>query len=114
MSKFEETYSGDFDKFLEVMNREILNTSVSATYEDGSDYEKNGVRCAVRVYERYSYIGGNRLSASITAIGFNGEIEVSAITTGGSNALMFKINTIGEDSFLDKIIEALETAAGEC
>ena len=114
MAKFEGSYVGDFDQFLEILNDEILSGSMSASFEDSSEFEMNDVRCAVRVYERYSYSGGNRLSASITAVCHDNDIEVSAITTGGSSALMFKINTLGEDSFLDKVAEAIETAGKEC
>ncbi len=36
------------------------------------------------------------------------ELFVSAITSGGSQATFFKINTIGEGTFLDKAIEIIE------
>ena len=40
----------------------------------------------------------------------NGEdpIKLSAITAGGSQAVFFKINTLGEEAFLDKLIELLD------
>ena len=34
-------------------------------------------------------------------------LKLSAITSGGSNALFFKVNTWGEEAFLDKIKELL-------
>lgn len=34
-------------------------------------------------------------------------IHVSAITAGGSQALFFKVNTWGEEAFLDKLRELL-------
>ena len=69
--------------------------------------EADGVRCAVRVYERYSWTGGNRLSMSLTLFGSGSELQLSAITSGGSNAMFFKMNTIGEDAFLDTIANLL-------
>jgi hypothetical protein len=36
-----------------------------------------------------------------------------AITSGGSQAMFFKINTAGEESFLDAAIVAIQTATGE-
>ena len=35
---------------------------MSASFEDESYVQRAGVRCCVRVYERYSMAGGNRLS----------------------------------------------------
>ena len=44
---------------------------------------------------------------SVTLFGSGDKLKISAITSGGSNALFFKINTWGEDAFLDKIKEIL-------
>jgi len=61
------------------------------------------------VFERYSMMGGNRLSLTLTLFQ-NGDspIQLSAITAGGSQAVFFKVNTLGEESFLDDIKELLE------
>ncbi|MBQ5905147.1 MAG: hypothetical protein IIW88_04700, partial [Clostridia bacterium] len=76
--------------------------------EDSSDFTIGDVRCSVRVFERYSYMGKNRVSLSITLlqVGSN-PIQLSAITSGGSQAMLFKINTLGEESFLDLLKEIL-------
>lgn len=37
----------------------------------------------------------------------NGDFRLSAITSGGSQAVLFKINTWGEEAFLDKLKEIL-------
>ena len=39
--------------------------------------------------------------------GSDGVMHLSAITAGGSQALFFKINTWGEEAFLDKLREIL-------
>ncbi len=36
-----------------------------------------------------------------------GPIYLSAITSGGSQAVLFKVNTFGEEAFLDKLRELL-------
>ncbi len=66
------------------------------------------VRCAVRVYERFSYVGNNRVSLNLTLLGKGEEIFLSAITAGGSQAVFFKLNTFGEEAFLDKLVELVE------
>ena len=103
MAKLEKRLCGDFDAILARLDEGILSGSMSATLEEQSDFELNGVRCAVRVYERYSWTGGNRLSMTLTPFGSGSELNLSAITSGGSNAVFFKMNTIGEDAFLDTI-----------
>ena len=100
MAKYERRFSGDFYSALSALHDGILNGSASATYEDGSDCAAGDVRCAVRVYERYSLAGGNRVSLNLTLVGNGQDLFLSAITSGGSQAVFLKLNTIGEESFL--------------
>ena len=108
MAKLEQTLKGNFRQILSNIENGILNGSVSASLEESSDFYDNGAKSSVRVFERYSYLGGNRLSMSVTLFqNGDGPIRLSAITSGGSNAVFFKINTWGEDAFLDKLREIL-------
>lgn len=108
MAKLEKTVNGDFYQLLHKIEDEIMNGSVSASLEDSSDFRSGDARCSVRVFERYSYAGGNRVSLSVTLFqNGDGPINLSAITAGGSQALFFKINTWGEEAFLDKLRELL-------
>lgn len=108
MAKYETTLNGNFDEIIHRIEDGILHGSASASLEDWSDFEIDSVRCAVRVFERYSYMGGNRVSMNVTLFGKDDTVEVSAITSGGSQAMFFKINTFGEEAFLEKIKEILE------
>ncbi len=112
MAKYEKRLTADFDSFLRYLHDGILNGSMSASYEDGSDWTSNGMRCAVRVYERYSWTGSNRVSMNLTLAGIGNNLFLSAITSGGSQAVFFKINTIGEGSFLDCVIQLAEDYGG--
>ncbi len=109
MAKLEHTFKGDFDIVLEKIERGVLSGSSSASLEDSSDFRIGDARCSVRVFERYSFTGSNRVSLSVTLFqnGENDELKISAITSGGSQAVFFKINTIGEEAFLDKLREIL-------
>lgn len=109
MSKYERTFNGNFDRFLNHLHDEITRGSLSATYEDGSDISLGQVRMAVRVYERYSMLGGNRVSLNVTVLGQQDNLFISAITSGGSQAMFFKINTLGEDAFLNVCINSVES-----
>ena len=109
MAKLERTICGDFDEVLDRLHDGVMNGSATASYEEGSDYEHNDFRCAVRVYERFSYMGGNRVSLNMTLAGKGEELFLSAITSGGSQAVLFKVNTWGEEAFLDTIRELVDS-----
>ena len=107
MAKYVKQVTGDFDAILEHLHQAVLGGSMSASYEDGSDYSQGDFRCAVRVYERYSWTGGNRVSMSLTLAGANGSYFLTAITSGGSQGTFFKLNTFGEEAFLKTIAGAI-------
>ena len=108
MAKLERTLNGDYNSILKRITDGIMGGSVSASLEDSSDFRSGDARCSVRVFERYSYAGGNRVSLSVTLFQ-NGDdaIHLSAITSGGSQAMFFKVNTWGEEAFLEKLEELL-------
>ena len=110
MAKAERTLHGDFLNILNTLTDGILNGSASATLEDESFFKSGSALCAVRVFERYSYSGGNRVSMTLTLFqgGPDEPIQLSAITAGGSQATFFKLNTWGEEAFLDKLLELLD------
>jgi hypothetical protein len=53
-------------------------------------------------------IGSNRVSMNITLVGNGNDLFITAITSGGSQAVFFKINTLGEESFLKQAINIVE------
>ncbi len=111
MAKFETVLKNrTFDEWIQRIENGILGRSASATLEDKSDFiaPDGRSKVSVRVFERYSAIGGNRVSLNLTFYqDETGEIHLSAITSGGSQAVFWKINTIGENSFLEVLKELL-------
>ena len=108
MAKLEQKINGDFRQVLQTIEDGIMSGSASASLEDSSDFRSGDAKCSVRVFERYSYSGGNRVSMSVTLFQSGNEpVHLSAITSGGSQAMFFKINTFGEEAFLDKLRELL-------
>lgn len=109
MAKLTRTINGNFDAVLRKVVDGVLNASVSASLEDEWDVQEGDTRCAVRVFERYSYTGSNRVSMSVTLVQTGGgPVRLCAITSGGSQAMFFKVNTWGEESFLDTLRDALK------
>ena len=108
MAKLEQIVNRNFDELLSSIENGIMTGSVSASLEDKTDFISGAARCSVRVFERYSYMGGNRVSLSVTLFqSADGPVHLSAITSGGSQAMFIKINTFGEEAFLDKLRELL-------
>jgi len=103
MAKYERDLKGNFDDFLNYIHQGIIGGSISASFEDGSDWLNGEDKVSVRVYERFSWIGSNRVSLAVTLVGQGDSLFLSAITSGGSQAIFFKINTWGEQSFLEKL-----------
>ncbi len=109
MAKFEIEKNGDIDQLAGRIQDIVLGGSTSASLEDSSYFGEGGAQCRVLVFERYSFLGGNRVSMNVTL--FKGSpdspVKISAITSGGSQAMFWKINTFGEQSFLDQLAENL-------
>lgn len=113
MAKFERHFRGNFHTILDFCDRTIQEGSASISLEDSSDWSRGNTRVAVRVYERYSITGSNRVSLSLTLVSDDNDLFISVITSGGSQAMVFKINTFGEQAFLDTIAEPLERYLSE-
>lgn len=110
MAIYTRYIDGKFSETLDKIHDGILNSSMSASYEDGSDWGKDDVKCAVRVYERYSAFGGNRVSLNVTLVGTDGDLFLTGITSGGSQAVFFKINTVARTRFLTVLSACLNKA----
>ena len=109
MAKLEATLHGNFSAILNAIDTAVLEGSFTASLEDESHFQSSSGRCVLRVYERYSALGGNRVSLNLTLVGSGRELFLSAITSGGSQAMFFKINTWGEEAFLDRVRELIES-----
>ena len=107
MAIWKRTFRGDFDALLRKVEKTVLDGSVSATLEDEADYVTPQGRCSIRVFERYSYTGGNRVSMNVTLFQAGEEIHLCAIASGGSQAVFWKVNTWGEETFLDTLKQGL-------
>ena len=108
MAKYERRLKGDLNQLLNWLHADITQSSVSASFEDGSDVTMGETKMAVRVYERFSMIGKNRVSLNLVLLGNGDDLFISAITAGGSQAVLFKINVFGEEAFLNICQKSVE------
>lgn len=107
-----EQLSGSADALAEHLDAEITRGSISASIEHGEVLSIGDARMVLRTYERYSMTGSNRVTLSVSILAVGDRMQVALTTSGGSEAMFFKINTFGEASFMDMAIEALGTFAG--
>lgn len=112
MGKYQLSLSGrDINTVMSIVHSELLQGSLTCELNSASNFTGKNVRCCVRVYERYSIFGQNRVSLTLTYFQEDGgPVEVSAISAGGSQALFAKINNVSEEAFLNefrKIIHKL-------
>ena len=109
MAKIEAELRGNFDIILMDLHNTVMRASRSASLEESSEIVVGSTRCAIRAYERYSYFGKGRVSMNVTLFQTDDRIFVSVISTGGSQAVFFKMNTIGENSFLNTIRPTIDS-----
>lgn len=106
MAKQEYRINADFEAVAKAAGSAGLDSGTTSNAENGSDFASGDFRCAVRIFERYSAFSGSRVSLNVTVAGRDGDVFVSAITSGGSRAMVFKIDTVGEESFLEAFHQA--------
>jgi hypothetical protein len=108
MAQYHRELTGDLDSFVAYLDRAIPQGSVTAKYEAGSDSRVGDAGMVVRVYERFSALGGNRVSLCVSILSVGDRMALSAVTAGGSQAMFFKINRFGEDAFLQQAVRTIE------
>ena len=113
MAKYECVIPGSygFEETLRYFHDHLSSSSFTASFEDGSDYRSGNLRVATRVYERYTLLGENRLSMTVTLASAGDEIFASAITAAGGGGLV-KVWGWGENSYLEHFIDAAKMFEG--
>lgn len=99
--------TGSADRLAAHLDDAITRGSVSASVENRDERTIGDARMILRTYERFSTIGGNRLTLSVSILAVGNQMEVALTTSGGSQAIFFKINTFGEEAFMTRGLEAL-------
>ena len=111
MAIFQHRATGDLDDFVRHLDSQVLGGSVSASREASYDETLGGARMVVRVYERFSGFSSGRVSLNVSVLESAGELAICAVTSGGSRAMFFKVDTVGEGSFMAKAQQAITSFA---
>ncbi|MCL2090507.1 MAG: DUF6054 family protein [Micrococcales bacterium] len=107
MARVEYVLYGNFDDIVAHVTQGVLDGSLSASLEDGSDIRVGRTRCALRVFERYSMMEKGPVSLSVVMVGGEEGVHLSAIPAGGDQGLLGGA-TIGEKRFLDTLPPVVE------
>jgi hypothetical protein len=107
MAHYQHELTGDLDSLVLYLDHAIPQGSITAKYEAGSDHRIGDARMVVRAYERFSAWGGNRVSLCISILSVGEKMALSAVSSGGSKAVLFKVNTFGEEAFLSRAVQAI-------
>ncbi|OKL51313.1 DUF6054 family protein [Buchananella hordeovulneris] len=107
MAELMRTVNGQLEAFVEYLADYVLAKSSSAHIETSSIFNSGPTKIAVLAFERYSWTGGNRVGMVVTVAGSDNVLQVHGVSLGGSQAVFFKINTFGEESFLATLDETL-------
>lgn len=103
---------GSADALVAHLDRAIPDGSASASIENADELAIGDARLLLRTYERYSMAGGNRCTLSVSILAVGDHMEVALTTSGGSRGVFLKINTFGEEAFMQQGITAIERFDG--
>lgn len=108
MAKFEKRVYGDFQKILDRINYDILQSGLSMNLVDQTNYNLENIKIAVRVYDKYFMRNGNRASLSVTIVDNGSEVYISAIGAGGGNGIFFNFSWGAESELTDVVAGSIK------
>lgn len=105
MAKYEKIIKGDFGSVVNAIDEKVLNSAMSMNLVDESNYVCGETLVAVRVYDKYFMRNESRASLTLTIVGSNSEIFISAIGAGGGSGVIFNFS-LGAENDLVKVVES--------
>ncbi|USK56236.1 DUF6054 family protein [Cytobacillus solani] len=108
MAKYESTLTGEFEKVVKHLENDIGNSGISMKLVDESNYMMGTTKIAVLVYDKYFMRNGNRASLSLTIVGDNGNIFISAIGGGGGSGVFLNFSLGAENEMVEIVQKSVE------
>jgi hypothetical protein len=108
MAKYENTLTGEFEKVVKRLETDIGNSGISMNLVDASNYSIGTTKIAVRVYDKYFMRNGNRASLSLTIVGDNDNIFISAIGAGGGSGVFLNFSLGAENEMVEIVKKSVE------
>lgn len=117
MAHYETTVKGNIAELRDFINLKKSTLGITISTEDEVEGNVGDIKYYVAGYERFAYIGQNRVSLNVTMIESGEYVRVIATSLGGSQGVFMKINHWSEDNFLGaftNIIEEYKKKAENC
>ena len=110
MATTTRTVTGSLPEVVAFIEQSVM--AQSASMEAAVDLETREGGVCVRGYERYSWTGSNRVGMTVTSVQDGPYVHIAGISLGGSQAMFFKVNTLGEENFLGTLTSRKDTLLG--
>ena len=107
MAKFEKTVVGDFNRIVHELDKAIMGSGVSMELVDENTYMTGEIQILVRVYDKYFMRNSSRASLSLTVVGNDDSVYISAIGAGGSQGVIFNFSWGAESELVDIVSNCL-------
>jgi hypothetical protein len=108
MAKYEKVIIGQFEEVLNRLQNDIDNSGLTMNLVDESNYTVGDIKVAVQVYDKYFMRNGNRTSLSLTVVGYENNIFISAIGSGGGQGIIFNFSLGAEENMVAIVQESIE------
>lgn len=108
MAKYETTIIGQFEDVVNRLQKDISTSGISINLVDESSYTTGNTKVAVQVYDKYFARNGNRASLSLTIVGRDSNIFISAIGAGGGKGVFFNFSLGAEDDMVAIVQNSIE------
>lgn len=108
MAQLKREISGDFDGLKKQIDDGLRAASMTLSIEEEFCGELGGRKYWVVSYERYAASSKSRVSMNITMLEGDDTNLIMGTSTGGSQAVLFKMNKFPEVLFLQTLERVLE------
>ena len=108
MATTTRTVTGSLPEVVAFIENSVMAQSSSASMEAAVDLKTREGGVCVRGYERYSWTGSNRVGMTVTSVQDGPYVHIAGVSLGGSQAMFFKVNTLGEQNFLNTLDAAID------
>lgn len=108
MAKITMKGKGVMEEVAAKLHQGILDTGMSVELVNESRQIVNDTVVLFRVYDKFFYRANNRVSLSVQIIGYQDEITVIGIGSGGGQGAIFRMDWGAEEDFSRAIIRPLQ------
>lgn len=98
---------GNAAQIINAVDQEIEQSGMSVDIVGRNTLHLDDVTVYLRVYEKFYYRAGNRVSLTLMLCESRGEIHATAVSAGGGNGVFLRFSWGAEESFLTVVEQAL-------